>query len=174
MNQPRRHFLRTAAALGAALALRPLQAQTPAPAAPPTAPRIPDRGPPLPADLVKAFVVAAHGDLAKTQSLLAEHPGLLNATWDWGGGDFETGLGGASHMGRRDIAHFLLDQGARPDLFVHAMLGHLEVVQAMVTARPEALKCRGPHGIPLLAHARKGGPEAAAVADYLERLTKAG
>ena len=40
-------------------------------------------------------------------ALLDEQPGLLNATWDWGGGDFETALGGAAHMGRRDIVQRL-------------------------------------------------------------------
>lgn len=168
---PRRRFLHAAAALGATVLLRPLPAQTPA--APPLPP-VPQRPPPLAPDLVKAFVVAAHGDLAKTQALLAEQPGLLNATWDWGGGDFETALGGAAHMGRRDIALFLLDRGARPDLFVLAMLGQLAAVQAILAARPDALTCPGPHGIPLLAHARKGGAEAAAVVDCLQRLSAAG
>lgn len=168
---PRRRFLHAAAALGATLLLRPLQAQTPG-ATP--SPPVPQRPPPLDSGLVKEFVVAAHGDLAQTRALLAEHPGLLNATWDWGGGDFETALGGAAHMGRRDIAEFLLGQGARPDIFVLAMLGHLEAVQAVVAARPEALQCPGPHGIPLIAHAKRGGAEAAAVVDYLQRLTTAG
>ena len=58
-----------------------------------------------------------------TKALLAEQPSLLNATWDWGGGDFETGLGGAGHMGNREIAEFLIGQGARLDIFVATMLG---------------------------------------------------
>jgi hypothetical protein len=168
---PRRQFLHATAALGATLLFRPLQAQTPEEA---PLPPIPNRPPPLAPDLVKEFVFAAHGDLAKTQAMLAGQPGLLNATWDWGGGDYETALGGASHMGRRDVAQYLLAQGARPDIFVLAMLGDLEAVKAIIAARPEALRCPGPHGIPLLAHAKKGGAEAAAVADYLQRLTTAG
>ncbi len=67
------------------------------------------------AGLVREFVGKAHADFDATRTLLAEHPSLLNATWDWGGGDFETGLGGASHMGSRDIAEFLIGQGARMD-----------------------------------------------------------
>lgn len=168
---PRRRFLRSAATLGAALAFNPLRAQESGPA---DLPPVPQRPPPLAPERVKAFVVAAHGDQAKTQAMLAGEPHLLNATWDWGGGDYETALGGASHMGRRDIAEFLLGRGARPDIFVLAMLGHLAAVQAIIAARPGALKCPGPHGIPLLAHAEKGGAEAAAVADYLRRLTAAG
>jgi hypothetical protein len=170
MNR-RRQFLHITAALGAALLFRPMKAQTPAET---PLPPVPKRPPPLAADLVKEFVVAAHGDLAKTQAMLTEQPGLLNATWDWGDGDFETALGGASHMGRRDVAQYLLEKGARPDIFVLAMLGNLDAVKAIIAARPEAPSCPGPHGIPLIAHAMKGGAEAAAVVDYLQRLTTAG
>jgi hypothetical protein len=115
-------------------------------------------------------VVAAHGNIEKTQSLLASQPGLINATWDWGGGDFETALGGASHMGRRDIALFLLEHGARMDLFAAAMLGRLDVVKAAIAAFPGIEKTLGPHRIPLIEHARKGGPEAEAVLAFLERI----
>lgn len=132
--------------------------------------RAPERPPALDSALVKDFVIAAHGNLEKTQSLLSAHPGLINATWDWGGGDFETALGGASHMGRADVAGFLLSKGARMDIFAAAMLGHIEIVRAACAALPGIQKTPGPHGIPLIAHAKKGGPAAAAVAQYLETL----
>ena len=125
---------------------------------------------PLKPELVKEFVVAAHGDLEKTKSLLGETPSLLNATWDWGGGDFEMAIGGAGHMGRRDIALFLISQGGRFDLFVAAMLGRLDVVKPMLTAFPHLAESKGPHGIPLMVHAQKGGQEAAEVAAFLEGL----
>lgn len=128
----------------------------------------PDRGPALAADLVKSFVGAAHSDLAKTKAMLAETPALLNATWDWGGGDFETGLGGASHMGNREIAEFLIGHGARVDIFAAAMLGRLEIIKAMVTAFPGIEKSLGPHKIPLLVHAQKGMAEN--VVEYLKSL----
>ena len=95
---------------------------------------------------------------------------LLNATWDWGGGDFEMAIGGAGHMGRRDIALFLISQGGRFDLFVAAMLGRLDVVKPMLTAFPHLAESKGPHGIPLMVHAQKGGQEAAEVAAFLEGL----
>jgi hypothetical protein len=133
--------------------------------------RPPDRGPALASALVKEFVVAAHGNLQRTKELLAQNPGLLNATWDWGSGDFETALGGASHMGRRQIALFLLEQGARMDLFAAAMLGKLDVVRSAVEAFPGIQNSLGPHKIPLLAHAKAGGPPAAAVVQYLEELS---
>jgi hypothetical protein len=125
---------------------------------------------PLKPELVKEFVMAAHVDLEKTKSLLAETPSLLNATWDWGGGDFEMAIGGAGHMGRRDIALFLIGQGGRFDLFVAAMLGRLDVVKPMLAAFPHLAESKGPHGIPLMVHAQKGGQEAAEVAAFLEGL----
>jgi hypothetical protein len=125
---------------------------------------------PLKPQMVREFVIAAHSDLEKTKSMLAETPRLLNATWDWGGGDFEMAIGGAGHMGRRDIALFLIAQGGRFDLFVAAMLGRLDVVKPMLTAFPHLADSKGPHGIPLMAHAQKGGQEAAEVAAFLDSL----
>jgi hypothetical protein len=98
---------------------------------------------------------------------LAQQPALVNATWDWGGGDWETGLGAAAHMGRADIANCLLEYGVRLDLFAAAMLGRLEIVKAIVADYPAARHALGPHGIPLLAHAQAGGEAAAAVVAFL-------
>jgi ankyrin repeat protein len=120
--------------------------------------------------LVFEMVAKAHGDLDRVTELLAQEPGLINATWDWGGGDFETALGAASHMGRKDIANFLLEHGARLDIFAAAMLGKLEIVKAALTAYPEALNIPGPHDIPLIAHAQQGGTDAVAVLEYLQSL----
>jgi hypothetical protein len=118
-------------------------------------------------DLVCEFVGKSHGDLDRVRALLAEQPKLLNAAWDWGGGDWETGLGAASHVGRRDIALFLIGEGARMDIFTAAMLGHLEIVKATLEVFPDAWKWPGPHGIPLLRHAEAGGDAAAQVAEFL-------
>ncbi len=166
----RRRFLALAAASAGAGAL--LRGESAPPAAMPAA--TPVRPPALPAELVQAFVVAAHTDLPKTQELLAAHPSLKNACWDWGGGDFETALGGAAHMGRRDIAEFLLSHGSRLDVFAAAMLGRLDVVKAACAAFPQTPAVPGPHGIPLLVHARKGGPEASAVVAFLVELAAGG
>jgi hypothetical protein len=131
--------------------------------------------PTLEASLVQEFVGNAHGDLTRVKELLAQEPALINACWDWGGGDFETGLGAASHMGRRDIAEFLLENGARLDLFAATMLGKLEIVRATLEAFPEAIRTPGPHGIPLIAHAKAGGEDAKEVLEFLEsELSKAG
>ena len=124
--------------------------------------------PALDPNLVQEFVGVAHTDLERTRKLLAQEPALVNATWDWGGGDFETALGAASHMGRKDIANFLLEHGARLDIFAAAMLGKLEIVKAALEAYPDAIHTPGPHGIPLIKHAEAGGEEAKAVLEFLE------
>jgi hypothetical protein len=95
-------------------------------------------------------------------------PAIVNAAWDWGGGDWETGLGAAAHVGRRDIAEYLLEHGARLDVFAAAMLGEVEIVRAMLEAQPDLRDARGPHGIPLRAHAEAGGEQARAVLDLLQ------
>jgi len=120
--------------------------------------------------IVEEIVRVAHADLDRTKELLAQEPGLVNATWDWGGGDFETALGAAAHMGRSYIANFLLEHGARLDIFAAAMLGKLEIVKAALTAYPDAIKTPGPHDIPLIAHAQAGGEDAKAVLEYLQSL----
>jgi len=104
------------------------------------------------------------------RELLAQEPALLNAAWDWGGGDWETALGAAAHTGGREIALFLLDKGARIDLFAAAMLGNLDIVQATLTAYPAQIDAKGPHGIPLVVHAKLGGEPAKAVLEYLQAL----
>jgi hypothetical protein len=122
--------------------------------------------------LVQDFVIFAHGDLAMTKKLLEREPALLNATMDWGGGDWESGLGGASHMGRRDIVEFLLEKGARIDIFCAVMLGRLDAVKSFLTLQPTLIDAKGPHGFTLHFHAQVGGKEAEPVLDYLQSIKK--
>ncbi len=129
--------------------------------------------PALQPELVQQFVGNAHGDLGRVRELLQQEPALINAAWDWGGGDWETALGAAAHMGRKDIACYLLDHGARLDLFAAAMLGELEIVKSVVTAFPNALHVPGPHGIPLIAHAQAGGEDAVVVVEFLQTVQNA-
>ena len=124
--------------------------------------------------LAREMVGVSHGNVARVRELLAERPTLAKAAWDWGYGDWETALGAASHVGNREIAELLIAAGARPDLFTAAMLGHLDAVRGFVSASPGIQRLRGPHGIPLLAHATAGGPAAAPVVAYLESLGGAG
>ena len=127
-----------------------------------------EKKPALEMTLVQDFVGKAHADLDGVQELLLRQPALVNSSWDWGGGDWETGLGAAAHMGRTDIATYLLERGARLDLFAAAMLGNLDIVKATLEAYPDALDIPGPHGIPLIAHAQAGGYEAIQVYEYLK------
>jgi hypothetical protein len=133
-----------------------------------------DAPPQLDSAKVQAFVAGAHGDLDVVRSLLEEEPALVNAAWDWGGGDWETGLGAAAHMGRRQIALYLLEHGARLDLFAAAMLGYFEVVTVILSDFPEMREALGPHGIPLVEHARVGGADARAVLELLEATEVSG
>ncbi len=114
----------------------------------------------LPADKVWEFVRVAHGDLPRVTALLEEEPALVNACWDWGGGDWETALGAAAHTGQAEIARLLLARGARMDLFCAAMLGKIAIVQAYLADDPGVVHVPGPHGIPLVVHARAGGQDA--------------
>lgn len=120
--------------------------------------------------MAQDFVIFAHSDLEMTRKLLEREPGLINASIDWGGGDFETALGGASHMGRKDIVELLLNQGARIDLFCAAMLGQLDAVRAFLTLEPKLIDAKGPHGFSLHFHAQVGGENAQPVLDYLQSI----
>lgn len=122
---------------------------------------------PYDAALVREFVSAGHGEFEKVKSMLADYPNLLYACQDWGNGDFETALEGAGHVGHVEIAEYLIDQGARPNLFVLTMLGKAELVKPMIEAFPKLLKAKGAHGLTLLYHAQKGGKKAEPLANYL-------
>jgi ankyrin repeat protein len=172
MNQiiSRKRFVSviTLGGAGAFLALqKTILAQSPTAS---SAPSVPPRPPPLDKELVKQFVVKGHADFPGTKELLEKEPGLLNASWDWGGGDFETALEGAGHMGNKEIANFLIGKGARLNIFCAAMLGKLDVVKALLAAFPDLKTSKGPHGLQLLHHATKGGPDAAPVLAYLKSI----
>jgi len=132
-----------------------------------------ERPPPLDPALAHEFVGVAHGDLDATRALYDKHPRLIHSTWDWGAGDWETALGGAAHMGRRDIAAFLLEKGARLDIFCAAMLGMRSVVEGVLGEFPDAINWHGPHGISLIRHAQAGGAGNDALVTYLESLAEA-
>ena len=123
---------------------------------------------------VKEVVTVAHFDLARVRALVERQPTLVSAAHDWGFGDWEDPLEAAAHTGRREIAELLLAHGARPSLFAAAMLGQLDVVKALVAASPGCQRSLGAHAIPLLQHARAGGPAAESVVQYLDALGDAG
>ena len=70
----------------------------------------------------------------------------------------------------RDIAEYLLEHNARMDIFAATMLGKIVIVKSAVAAFPNIVHVPGPHGIPLIVHAEKGGPAAKAVLEFLRPL----
>ncbi|TAI49827.1 ankyrin repeat domain-containing protein [Flagellimonas allohymeniacidonis] len=120
--------------------------------------------------IVQEFVGKSHSDINKVKELLEEYPTLLNAAHDWKYGDFETGLGAASHVGYKETVHFFLENGAQANIFTACVLGEIDVVKAMLTAFPKTIHAKGPHGFTLLHHAQKGGDEALEVKEYLMSL----
>jgi ankyrin repeat protein len=95
---------------------------------------------------------------------------LLHVSYDWGGGDYESGIEAAGHVGNKEIAAYLLSRGARYNIYLACMLGHLEVVKQVLTFNPSLLNSKGPHGFTMLHHAQKGGEESKAVAEYLQSI----
>lgn len=125
---------------------------------------------PIEPGLVRQFLIAAHGNFEEVQKLVAQEPDLVHAVMNWGGDDWESGLGAAAHTGNREIAEFLLAKGARMDIFSAAMLGELEIVREMLKWYPEGAMLKGPHGIPLMRHAVVGGEQSQNVLNYLQTL----
>lgn len=160
-------------AAAAAVGLGPsVFAIAPEPAAAPNTPWA--NFPHLDPKLVAEVVGKSHFDESSVRKLVTAHPSLVNACWDWGFGDWETPLGAASHTGQRAIATYLIEQGARMDIFAAAMLGYTDVVQAFVVAQPGVQRTLGPHCITLLAHAKVGGEKASKTFEYLKSLGDAG
>jgi ankyrin repeat protein len=108
----------------------------------------------IPTELIEAFVLAAHNDLEKVKSLLEQKPELLNLSFEKFN---ETALEAAGHMGREGIVTFLLEQGANPQIFAMAMLGHVHEVKTMLENDPSLIKKPGIHGFSLIFHAALSG-----------------
>jgi hypothetical protein len=156
----RQHFIKSSVATASALFVPTFLKSQP----------LQEKPAPLSVELVKEFVGASHGKLDRVRELLASEPQLLHASFDWGGGDFESGIEAAGHVGNKEIAAFLLSAGARYNIYLACMLGHLETVKTTLTLYPTLLNSKGPHGFTLLHHAIKGGESSAPVVDYLKSL----
>lgn len=121
-------------------------------------------------ELVKEFVGVCHSNIDKVKELLVNEPQLLHASFDWGGGDFESGIEAAGHVGNKEIAAFLLANGARYNIYLACMLGHLNVVKLVIESNANLLNSKGPHGFTMLHHANKGGDGSKAVMEFLASL----
>lgn len=154
----RHKFLKTATASGLVLGSMPFFSFKP------------QEEPQLNKKLVQEFVGKSHSDIDRVKELLTEHPNLINAAHDWKHGDFETGLGAASHVGYKDLIRFFLVNGAQANIFTACVLGEMAVVKSMLTAFPKTLHAKGPHGFTLLHHAERGGEDALEVKEFLISL----
>jgi ankyrin repeat protein len=103
----------------------------------------------LPQALIDEFVGVAHGDAARVQELLAQHPALLNARASWN----ESALEAAAQIAQIALVEWLLAQGAPLDLCTAALLGKFEFVRERLLADPEQVNATGAHGLPLLYYA---------------------
>jgi hypothetical protein len=173
MNLKRREFIAGTTGLSLAfLSTKTLGQETPKSPPPPALGTEPLRGAPQDLQLVKEFVGAGHRNLPRVKEMLAAHPKLVFASWDWGNGDWETALGGASHIGSRDVARYLISQGARIDAFCAAMLGDREVMLRLLAAHPATATTKGPHNFTLLYHAAISGD--VTIAEAIKPLLPAG
>lgn len=154
----RKYFLLQSATAGAAVLLNPLQSIA----------KKREGENPYKLEVVKEFVIAGHGKLDKVKELLEEFPNLLFCRYDWGNGDFEEAIEGAGHVGNKEIANYLIEKGARPNLFVLTMLGETAIVKSAIEKYPSLLTAKGPHGLSLLHHATKGGETSKELLDYFK------
>src|SRR4030095_12233297 len=89
-----------------------------------------DRYPAIQLEIASEVVGVSHFNLDRLKELVGPRPELAKAEWDWGFGDWESAIGAASHVGRKDIVDYLISKGARPDIFTFAMLGSYSIVKS--------------------------------------------
>lgn len=117
---------------------------------------IPKHFPNIDPEIIAEVVGKSHFDLDRVKEIVEKRAELSRSVWEWRFGDFESAIGAASHVGRRDIALYLISKGARPTIFTFAMLGALPVIKSVVESTPGIQRSTGPHGISLLDHAYAG------------------
>lgn len=129
-----------------------------------------EKPPPIKLEIIKEYITVAHGQFPRLKEMLENDKQLLHVSYDWGGGDYESAIEAAGHVGNREIAAYLIGKGARYNIYLASMLGHLDIVKQVLTLNPGLLNSKGPHGFTLLHHANKGGEPSRPVADYLIAL----
>jgi ankyrin repeat protein len=105
-------------------------------------------------DVIKPFVIASHADLAAVKAGLRSEPQLANARlylFD------EAPIEAAAHVGRADIAHYLLGSGAPLTVHAAAMLGLRPTLEAYLQRDASLATRPGAHGIPMMFHAALSG-----------------
>lgn len=108
-------------------------------------------------DIIRQFLIDAHGNLDGVKATLAQHPALLHVAYAWSADDSETAIQAAAHMGNRPIAEYLLGLGAPLAIYTAAMLGRRDDVARILHDDPAQAGARGGHGISLLSHVAMSG-----------------
>ena len=120
----------------------------------------------IPQVWINQFVTVSHFDFDKVKSLYARCPSLLltRATWD------ELSVEAAAHVGREDIANFLLEKGSPMSLCTATMLGRIDEVGTLLAEDKNRVRERGAHDFPLIWYTIFGKERA----EIAELLLKAG
>lgn len=105
-------------------------------------------------DEATQFIIECHSNLETVKEKVSKIPTLVNA---FNPELNETALGAASHVGRRDIAEFLLSNGARLELATAAMLGLRDEVARYLAKDPKLAQSGGAHNITVAYHAAMSG-----------------
>jgi ankyrin repeat protein len=103
---------------------------------------------------INQFIIDCHMNLDVVKEKAAQQPELVHG---FNAETNESALGAAGHMGRPDIAQFLLDNGAELELAAAAMMGMRDHVAAALETDPSLAKSGGAHGIPVAFHAAMSG-----------------
>ncbi len=100
----------------------------------------------LPQSWINEFVIAAHFDFEKIRKLHAQCKDLLltRSTWD------EIAVEAAAHMGREDMANFLIEKGSPVSLSTACVLGQTAEVKRLLTEDPRRVHERGAHDFPAI------------------------
>lgn len=87
-----------------------------------------------------AIVIAA-GCSQELVDVLLNHGADVNAKSAWWAGAF-----GALHGANRDMAHYLIERGAKVDVHAAAEQGMMDILQQLIEADPTLVHAKGPDG----------------------------
>lgn len=97
-------------------------------------------------EAINQCVLQAHASLGEVQARVEADRALATGKAEWDETPFEA----ASHMGRKDIAEYLLAHGASLDIYGAAMLGRETDVEQFLSDDPTLAASTGVHAIPIL------------------------
>lgn len=103
--------------------------------------------------IIDEFVGVSHGDAARVEEMLAEHPELATVDASW----VETPIQAAAQMANRQIMEMLLAHGAPLDICTASALGMADKVEEMLKQEPGLRSATGAHGIPVMYFPVVGG-----------------